>query len=116
MERAVAAELANTATVITHTGMFDTIDRLYKSVSGSTEAPPAEGGEPGGGMMGSPPMGGGSPPPPPPPEPPGGGAEGLPEGTNKLENLLLENIDDELYITNSSLGQMERELMKILKD
>jgi len=116
MERAVAAELANTATVITHTGMFDTIDRLYKSVSGSTEAPPAEGGEPGGGMMGGPPMGGGSPPPPPPPEPPGGGAEGLPEGTNKLENLLLENIDDELYITNSSLGQMERELMKILKD
>jgi hypothetical protein len=67
-------------------------------------------------MMGGPPMGGGSPPPPPPPEPPGGGAEGLPEGTNKLENLLLENIDDELYITNSSLGQMERELMKILKD
>jgi hypothetical protein len=114
MERAVAAELANTATIITHTGMFDTIDRLYKTVSGTTqsgEAPP-EGGE--GPEMGGPP----SPPAGGPPEmggPPPGGPEGLPESRNKLENLLLET-DDDMYITNSSLGDMEKELLKILKD
>ena len=115
MERAVAAELANTATIITHTGMFDTIDRLYKTVSGTTQSAgaPPEGGE-GPGLGGPPPPPGG------PPEiggPPPGGPEGLPEGKNKLENLLLEsNDDDDLYITNTSLGDMEKELLKILKD
>jgi hypothetical protein len=63
----------------------------------------------------------GGPPSPPaggPPEmggPPPGGPEGLPESKNKLENLLLET-DDDMYITNSSLGDMEKELLKILKD
>ena len=114
MERAVAAELANTATIITHTGMFDTIDRLYKTVSGTTQSggAPPEGGE--GPEMGGPP----SPPPGGPPEmggPPPGGPEGLPESKNKLENLLLET-DDDKYITNSSLGDMEKELLNILKD
>jgi hypothetical protein len=114
MERAVAAELANTATIITHTGMFDTIDRLYKTVSGTTQSggAPPEGGE--GPEMGGPP----SPPPGGPPEmggPPPGGPEGLPESKNKLENLLLET-DDDMYITNSSLGDMEKELLNILKD
>jgi hypothetical protein len=114
MERAVAAELANTATIITHTGMFDTIDRLYKTVSGTTQSggAPPEGGE--GPEMGGPP----SPPAGGPPEmggPPPGGPEGLPESKNKLENLLLET-DDDMYITNSSLGDMEKELLKILKD
>jgi hypothetical protein len=114
MERAVAAELANTATIITHTGLFDNIDKLYKSVSGSTtSAGGAAGGEPPGG--GAPPMMGGGPPEPPSGPPPGGEAGGLPESKNKLENLLLES-DDEMYITNSSLGDMENELMKILKD
>jgi hypothetical protein len=114
MERAVAAELANTATIITHTGMFDTIDRLYKTVTGTTQSggAPPEGGE--GPEMGGPP----SPPAGGPPEmggPPPGGPEGLPESKNKLENLLLET-DDDMYITNSSLGDMEKELLKILKD
>ena len=114
MERAVAAELANTATIITHTGMFDTIDRLYKTVTGTTQSggSPPEGGE--GPEMGGPP----SPPAGGPPEmggPPPGGPEGLPESKNKLENLLLET-DDDMYITNSSLGDMEKELLKILKD
>jgi hypothetical protein len=108
MERAVAAELANTATIITHTGMFDTIDRLYKTVSGTTEGgapPPPAGGD----------MGGGAPPPPPgPPPPPEPG--GLPESKKELENLLLENNELDYYITNSSLGEMEAELKKILKD
>jgi len=112
MERAVAAELANTATIITHTGMFDTIDRLYKTVTGTTQsAGSPEGGE--GPEMGgppSPPAGG-----PPAGGPPPGGPEGLPESKNKLENLLLET-DDDMYITNSSLGDMEKELLKILKD
>jgi hypothetical protein len=112
MERAVAAELANTATIITHTGLFDNIDRLYKSTSGTT-AGGAEGTPPPGG-------GGGAPPPPSPggpPEPPGGGGPpelgGLPESQNKLENLLLENDD---FVFNSSLGAIEDELLKILKD
>jgi hypothetical protein len=107
MERAVAAELANTATVITHTGMFDTIDRLYKTVSGTTDGtppPPPEGG----GLD----MGGGAPPPGPPPPEPGG----LPESKKKLENLLLEGDDIDFMYKNSSLGDIENELLKILKD
>jgi hypothetical protein len=115
MERAVAAELANTATVITHTGLFDNVDKLYKTVSGATEGAPAE-GEPVGGMD----MGGGAPPSAPPPPPPaggeGGGLEGLPESKDKLENLLLESDDEDFYFKNDSLGEMEVELSKILKD
>ena len=109
MERAVAAELANTATIITHTGLFDNIDKLYKTVSGTTEGGEAAGGAP-------PP--GGSPPPGGPPPPPGGGGDlgGLPESRAKLENLLLESNDDDFIIKNSSLGDIENELLKILKD
>ena len=40
MERAVSAELDNTATIITKTGVFDTVDRLYKPVTGSTTNEP----------------------------------------------------------------------------
>ena len=111
MERAVAAELANTPTIITHTGMFDNIDKLYKTVSGSTTPPPpAEGGEMGGEM--------GGPPPGPPGPPPGGEMGGLPESRKKLENLILESDDNDndYSITNTSLGEMENELLKILKD
>jgi hypothetical protein len=111
MERAVAAELANTATIITHTGMFDNIDKLYKTVSGSTTPPPpAEGGEMGGEM--------GGPPPGPPGPPPGGEMGGLPESRKKLENLILESDDNDndYSITNASLGEMEDELLKILRD
>jgi uncharacterized membrane protein YgcG len=60
LERAVAAELANTATIITHTGMFDVVDRLYKTKSGSTENPPAGGEAPSGGGGGGGSFGGGS--------------------------------------------------------
>ena len=109
MERAVAAELANTPTIITHTGLFDNIDKLYKTVSGTTEGGEAPGGAPSPGG-GAPPSG--------PPEPPGGGPElgGLPENRAKLENLLLEANDDDFIIKNSSLGDIENELLKILKD
>jgi hypothetical protein len=60
LERAVAAELANTATVITHTGMFDVVDKLYKSKTGSTVNPPAGGEAPAGGGGGGGSFGGGS--------------------------------------------------------
>jgi hypothetical protein len=54
LERAVAAELQNTATVITKTGLFDNVDKLYGSITGVTGAVPAPGEE----------LGGGAPPPP----------------------------------------------------
>ena len=108
MERAVAAELANTATIITHTGLFDNIDKLYKTVSGTTEGGEAAGG--------APPPGGGPPAGGPPPPPGGDDLGGLPESRAKLENLLLESNDDDFIIKNSSLGDIENELLKILKD
>ena len=118
LERAVAAELANTATIITHTGFFDTVDKLYKTQTGGTQsAGAAAGGEsgapppPGGDMGGS------------PPPPPGGEAGGppIPESIKKNNlNLLLESDDlfgDEyldLSKANNSLGTMEDELDKLL--
>ena len=55
---------------------------------------------------------------PPGAPPPGGGGDlgGLPESRAKLENLLLESNDDDFIIKNSSLGDIENELLKILKD
>ena len=89
VERAVSAELAKTAEVITKTGLFDNIDKLY----GKKESEPAgEAGADagaGGDMGGMPDMGGGSEPPP-PEAPPGG--EMTPEGFNKNDlNMLLED-------------------------
>ena len=121
LERAVAAELANTATVITHTGMFDIVDKLYKTKSGSTENPPSDAPTPppsgGGGSL--PDFGGGGEPsePAPPAE------ETLPENKkNDNLNILLENDDiyGDKYIDLSkgknSLGSMENELSKLLRD
>jgi hypothetical protein len=146
LERAVAAELANTATVITHTGMFDVVDRLYKSKSGSTENPPAGGESPtgggGGGSFGGggslPDFGGGGETSPEPALPPLGGEEiggppapgappeeeeTLPEGKkNDNLNILLESDDihGDKYIDLSkgrnSLGSIENELSKLLRD
>ena len=107
LERAVAAELANTATIITHTGFFDTVDKLYKTQTGGTQtagAAPAEGGGP-----------------PPPPGGEAGGGPPLPESFKKDNlNLLLESDDlfgDEyidLLKGNNSLGTIENELDKLL--
>jgi hypothetical protein len=86
IERAVAGELAKTAEVITNTGLFDNIDKLYGKKDSEK---PSEGGEaPEGGapdMGGMPDMGGA-------PEPePAGGAELAPESISKDDlNLLLE--------------------------
>jgi hypothetical protein len=144
IEMAVGAELTNTATIITHTGIFDNIDKLYGNpASGATaggaapSSPPPPGGgggfgggDLGGGMedLGGPEPGG--------PEPGGapeaGGApaaaapeaEVTPESFNK-DNLkiLVERstmTEDDSYIDLSkggnSLGEIEVQLGKLLKD
>jgi hypothetical protein len=111
LERAVSAELDNTATIITHTGLFDNVDKLYHTSTGTTEnaggAPPAP--DAGGGAM-------------PPPPPDAGGA--MPVGESKKDNLniLLENdnILGDTFIDLSkgrnSLGSMEDQLNKLLND
>ena len=121
MERAVSAELDNTPTVITNTGIFNTVDKLYKTVTGSTAPAPAEGGDMGGGDMG-----GGMPPPPPdaggaPPPPEAGG--GLPEQKMR-DNLSLltesEKLNDDDFLdfakSNSALSEMNEKLSKLLGD
>ena len=117
MERAVSAELDNTATIITKTGIFSTVDRLYQPVTGGTlsggGAPPA-GGDAGGGA-------------PPPPAGPEGGEAGppIPESFKKDKNkLILESMEDDFdedefldfQKVNSSLGDLDDQLSKLLGD
>jgi hypothetical protein len=117
MERAVSAELDNTATIITKTGIFSTVDRLYQPVTGGTPsgggAPPA-GGEAGGGA-------------PPPPAGPEGGEAGppIPESFKKDKNKLIlesmeDNFDEDEFLdfqkVNSSLGDLDDQLSKLLGD
>ena len=116
LERAVSAELDNTATIITHTGLFDNVDKLYHTTTGTTQNAAASGGAPP--APGAPPDMGGAPPPP-----PDMGAE-MPVGESKKDNLniLLENDDilGEKYLDLSkgrnSLGSMEDQLNKLLND
>ena len=122
MERAVSAELDNTATIITKTGVFDTVDRLYKPVTGGTATAGAAGGE-----AGAPPpggdMGGGA---PPPPGPEAGGAPPIPESFRKDKNKLIlesmsdDNFDEDEFLDfqkiNESLGDMDDQLSKLLGD
>jgi hypothetical protein len=124
IERAVGEELKATPTVISRTGIFDNIDKLYGNV-GKPAAPgatPPEGGEPplGGDMGGEvslPPEGGEVTPPPPPP--PAGG-EVTPESKNKNMNLLVEtNLLEGSKILDlgqgqDSLGEISKELDKLL--
>jgi hypothetical protein len=142
IEMAVGAELTNTATIITHTGIFDNIDKLYGNpTSGATaggatpSSPPPPGGGGGfggggdlGGMedLGGPEEGvapetGGAPEAAPAP---GGEAEVTPESFNR-DNLkiLVERstmTEDESFIDLSkgknSLGDIEAQLSKLLKD
>jgi hypothetical protein len=44
IEKAVSAEIQNTPNVITRTGLFDNVDKLYGSTTGSTTTQPEEGG------------------------------------------------------------------------
>jgi hypothetical protein len=90
VERAVSAELAKTAEVITKTGLFDNIDLLYGK---KDSEPAAEGGDAGGEA----PMGGESMGPPPGGEAPmGGGSETppAPEGGGVTpENFNIKGLD-----------------------
>ena len=113
VEKAVAGELGATAEVIKHTGLFDNIDKLYGSTSGTT-APPAEGGAEAGGP---PPEAGATPPPPPGGEPEPAGL--TPEGKKERGlNILLENEDDffDFNRSSDSLLEIEKKLSNLLND
>jgi len=129
IERAVGEELKATATVITKTGIFDNIDKLYGTTSGATPTAGAEtspgGEEIFGGAPPPPPAGGGeellggAPPPPPGPEA-GGGPELAPEQKFPDMNILVENnfIEGKNIIDldggQHSLYQIEKQLDKLL--
>jgi hypothetical protein len=110
IERAVGTELTNTATIITHTGIFDNIDKLYGTITATTQ----------GGSVPPPPLGGEEGIVPPPP----GGPELAPESFKKDNlNILLENeslIDSNQFIDLSKvknyLGEMEQQLNKLIND
>ena len=120
MERAVSAELDNTATIITKTGIFDTVDKLYKTVTGGTTPAGAIGGE------------GGAPPPPggdfgggAPPAPEAGAPPPIPESARREKNKLIlettgDDFDEDDFLDfqkmNGSLGLIENELSKLLSD
>ena len=132
IERAVGEELKATPTVITKTGLFDNIDKLYGNPSGATAnatattdtdtedagAMPSFGGggfetaEPAGGEV-EPPAGGDVAPP--------AGGEITPESKRANMNIILENnfakknrILD-LNQGQNSLGEISKELDKLLK-
>ena len=124
IERAVGEELKATPTVITKTGLFDNIDKLYGNTSGgtSTAAVTASGEESPGGGFEAPPAGGepagGEPPLPPAPE--GGEAAVTPESKIKNMNLLIENnlLEGSTFLdlgqAQESLGEISKELDKLL--
>jgi hypothetical protein len=125
LEKAVSKELENTPTVIVKTGIFDNIDKLYGSTSGSTAPAGGEGaGTEEGGLTppsdlggGAPPadLGGGAP-------PAGGEGEVTPESVKRDNlNILLESQDmltEDSYIYLSKgqdyLGDISDELDKLL--
>ena len=105
IERAVSAELAKTAEVITKTGLFDNIDNLYgnKNVA-DTSTPPEEGGAP-------PDMGGGSPPDMGGLPEPEGGSPPPPEGGLTPERLVRNDLDlllEETLITGSGYMDLSK--------
>jgi hypothetical protein len=128
IERAVGEELKATPTVITKTGLFDNIDKLYGSTTGGTAtAATTTGGEDmgseasfgGGGFeTASPDLGAEAPPAEAPPA--GGEAEITPESKKEKMNILLEsgfaeqsrffNLDQ----GQDSLGEISKELDKLL--
>jgi hypothetical protein len=118
LERAVGEELKATPTVISKTGIFDNIDKLYGESSGSTgnaSTTGAEGAPSDGGFDAAPPAGDAA---PPPAEPPA--AEITPESKKANMNILLEqNFDKHSRFLNlsqgqDSLGEISKELDKLL--
>ena len=95
LEKAAAAELANTATVITKSGLFDKIDKIYGDVvgkavaEGGTETPPPIGGDEMGGAMPEPTTPEPMTPEPTTPEPP----PATESEVKNLDKLLLERKD-----------------------
>jgi hypothetical protein len=130
IERAVGEELKATPTVITKTGLFDNIDKLYGNPSGATaNATATTGGEEtlggGGGFETAPPPSGGGEEslPPPPTEggaPEGGEAAVTPESRMKNMNLLIESnlLEGSTFLDlgqgQDSLGEISKELDKLL--
>lgn len=132
IERAVGEELKATATVITKTGLFDNIDKLYGNPSGATattastetsEPTPSFGG--GGGGFETADLGGGEEVPSAgeesvAPPPAGGEAEITPESRINHLNILVENnlIEGAQMINlghgQESLGEMSKQLNKLL--
>jgi hypothetical protein len=125
IERAVGEELKSTPTVITKSGLFDNIDKLYSNKSGGTETVSTTtptGGEESFGGFGAPPSGGepevgGEVPPP----APGGGESGVtPESRMKNMNLLVESnlLEGSKFLdfgqAQESLGEISKELDKLL--
>jgi len=127
IERAVGEELKATPTVITKTGLFDNIDKLYGNNSGGTATAtatttPPTGGEESFGGFGTPPAGGepevgGE---VPPPAPAGGESEVTPESRMKNMNLLVESnlLEGSKFLDfgqgQESLGEISKELDKLL--
>ena len=131
IEKAVAGELEKTAEVITKTGIFSNLDKLYGNKPGEagTDTTTTEGGETGDDLTG------GMPPPPPPAgdlgadlggEAPEGdtGGDITPESfiNDKDLNLLLEedmiggNLTLDLSKGKQSLGEIETKLDNLLKN
>jgi hypothetical protein len=119
LERAIGEELKQTPTVISKTGLFDSIDKLYGQSSGGTaSASSTDTGSMSPTEIPSEPAG--EIPPPLPPETGGAEAAITPEGTNEKLNILVENnilkgktiID--LTHGQDSLGEIEKELEKLL--
>ena len=115
IEKAVGAELTNTATIITHTGIFDNIDKLYGNTTGETSTDMASQTTPP-----EAPESGGIPPPP-----PSSDESGLTPESEQKNNLkiLLENdgfLDEENFIDLSKaknyLGEIEVALNKLIGD
>jgi len=132
VERAVGEELKATPTVITKTGLFDNIDKLYGSTTGATSTAGAETTPGGTEELGAPPSFSSPSEPPPPSEappaeappaeaPPAGGEPPLtPESKMKDMNILVENnlIEGSRMIdlgqAQESLGKISKELDKLL--
>jgi hypothetical protein len=128
IERAVGEELKATPTVITKTGLFDNIDKLYGNTSGGTATASATtGGEEGTGEVPS--FGGGGfetaapageEAAPPAEEAPPAGGEVTPESKRANMNILLENNFEQksrfldLNQGQDSLGEISKELDKLL--
>ena len=129
VERAVGEELKATPTVITKTGLFDNIDKLYGSQTGATPTQGAETTPSGEEELGPPPssfssdmggteLGAEAPPPAEAETPPP--AEITPESRKKDLNILVENnlIEGSQIINlgqaQDSLGEISKELDKLL--